>query len=69
MRDKKKIKKLKARQKRVKAKILRRREANRKDVKEKKEVWKIKRQGEKLSNRLTGATYRKPKENSEIIQE
>ena len=48
MRDKKKIRKLKARQKRVKAKILRRREANRKDVKEKKEVWKIKRQGEKF---------------------
>tara|TARA_R100001594_G_scaffold14435_1_gene30676 strand:+ start:3856 stop:4065 length:210 start_codon:yes stop_codon:yes gene_type:complete len=69
MRDKKKIRKLKARQKRVKAKILRRREANRKDVKEKKEVWKIKRQGEKLSNRLTGATYRKPKENSEISKE
>ena len=69
MRDKKKIRKLKARQKRVKAKILRRREANRKDVKEKKEVWKIKRQGEKMSNRLTGATYRKPKENSEISKE
>ena len=69
MRDKKKIRKLKARQKRVKAKILRRREANRKDVKEKKEVWKIKRQGEKLSNRRTGATYRKPKENSEISKE
>ena len=69
MRDKKKIRKLKARQKRVKAKILRRREANRKDVKEKKEVWKIKRQGEKLSNRLTGATYRKPKETSEISKE
>ena len=69
MRDKKKIRKLKARQKRVKAKILRRREANRKDMKEKKEVWKIKRQGEKLSNRLTGATYRKPKENSEISKE
>ena len=69
MRDKKKIRKLKARQKRVKAKILRRREANRKDVKEKKEVWKIKRQGEKLSNRLSGATYRKPKENSEISKE
>ena len=69
MRDKKKIRKLKARQKRVKAKILRRREANRRDVKEKKEVWKIKRQGEKLSNRLTGATYRKPKENSEISKE
>ena len=69
MRDKKKIRKLKARQKRVKAEILRRREANRKDVKEKKEVWKIKRQGEKLSNRLTGATYRKPKENSEISKE
>ena len=69
MRDKKKIRKLKARQKRVKAKILRRREANRKDVKEKKEVGKIKRQGEKLSNRLTGATYRKPKENSEISKE
>tara|TARA_R100001163_G_scaffold15026_1_gene13584 strand:- start:730 stop:939 length:210 start_codon:yes stop_codon:yes gene_type:complete len=69
MKDKKKIRKLKARQKRVKAKILRRREANRKDVKEKKEVWKIKRQGEKLSNRLTGATYRKPKENPEISKE
>tara|TARA_B100002019_G_C21018156_1_gene473408 strand:+ start:155 stop:364 length:210 start_codon:yes stop_codon:yes gene_type:complete len=69
MRDKKKIRKLKARQKRVKAKILRRREANRKDMKEKKEVWKIKRQGEKLSNRLSGATYRKPKENSEISKE
>ena len=69
MRDKKKIRKLKARQKRVKAKILRRREANRKDVKEKKEVWKIKRQGEKLSNRLTGATYRKPKEISENTED
>jgi|TARA_B100000902_G_C26820543_1_gene673728 hypothetical protein len=69
MSDKKNIRKLKARKKRVKAKILKRRQAHRKDVKDKKEIWKIKRQGEKLSNRLTGATYRKPKEISENTEE
>jgi|TARA_B100001778_G_scaffold334848_1_gene348306 hypothetical protein len=65
----KKLRKQRKRKKRVKNKILAVRKHFREEAKEKREIWKIKRQGEKQMNRLIGATYRKPKEISENTQD
>tara|TARA_Y100000994_G_scaffold170489_1_gene140453 strand:+ start:32 stop:241 length:210 start_codon:yes stop_codon:yes gene_type:complete len=65
----KKLRKQRKRKKRVKNKILAIRKHSREEAKEKREIWKIKREGEKQMNRLSGATYRKPKEISENTQD
>ena len=65
----KKLRKQRERKKRVKRKILAIRKHSREEAKEKREIWKIKREGEKQMNRLSGATYRKPKEISENTED
>tara|TARA_B100000131_G_C17636516_1_gene418237 strand:- start:28 stop:237 length:210 start_codon:yes stop_codon:yes gene_type:complete len=65
----KKLRKQRERKKRVKRKILAIRKHSREEAKEKREIWKIKREGEKQMNRLSGATYRKPKEIPENTQD
>tara|TARA_B100000700_G_scaffold60336_1_gene65972 strand:- start:243 stop:452 length:210 start_codon:yes stop_codon:yes gene_type:complete len=65
----KKLRKQRDRKKRVKKKILAIRKHSREEAKEKREIWKIKREGEKQMNRLSGATYRKPKEISENTED
>ena len=59
-----KQKKKKQRTLKAKEKIRAVRESKRAEEREKKEIWKIKRSGEKVINRLT-ATYRKPKREEE----
>ena len=61
---KRKQKKKKQRRLKAKEKIRAVRESKRAEEREKKEIWKIKRSGEKVINRLT-ATYRKPKREEE----
>ena len=65
----KKLRKQRDRKKGVKKKILAIRKHSREEAKEKREIWKIKREGEKQMNRLSGATYRKPKEISENTED
>ena len=69
MTNNKKLRKQRDRKKRVKKKILAIRKHSREEAKEKREIWKIKREGEKQMNRLSGATYRKPKEISENTED
>ena len=69
MNNKQKQRKAKKRQQRVKAKLARRKKAKFFADQQKKEIWLIDRQSEKERNKLLRTTVRKPKENSEIIQE
>ena len=69
MNNKQKQRKAKKRQQRVKDKLARRKKAKFFADKQKKEIWLIDRQSEKERNKLLRTTVRKPKENSEIIQE
>jgi len=57
---KRKQKKKHAREIKVKKKIMTKRRISREESSLKKEIWKIKREGEKEVNRLTNATIRKP---------
>lgn len=69
MKNKQKQRKAKKRQERVKAKLARRKKAKFFADKEKRERWMIDREFEKERNKMLRTTVRKPKENSEIIQE
>jgi CRISPR/Cas system-associated protein Cas5 (RAMP superfamily) len=51
--------KKRARSKEIKKKLLAKRKKSREEAKIKKEIWKIKRAGEKETNRLINATIRK----------
>ena len=69
MKNKQKQRKAKKRQDRVKAKLARRKKAKFFADKEKRERWMIDREFEKERNKMLRTTVRKPKENSEIVQE
>ena len=69
MKNKQKQRKAKKRQERVKAKLARRKKAKFLADKEKRERWMIDREFEKERNKMLRTTVRKPKENSEIVQE
>jgi hypothetical protein len=65
MKNKQKDRKKKARLAQSKKRVLAKRKSIRAEEKRKKEIWVINRDSEKEINRMVGATYRKPKENSE----
>lgn len=69
MKNKQKQRKAKKRQERVKSKLARRKKAKFFADKEKRERWMIDREFEKERNKILRTTVRKPKENSEIVQE
>ena len=69
MNTKQRERKKKQRAAKAKKRVLARRKHLRQEAKNEREIWLIKRNGEKEINRLTGATYRKPKENLENTQD
>jgi len=69
MKNKQKDRKKKARLAQSKKRVLAKRKSIRTEEKRKKELWLINRDSEKEINRMVGATYRKPKEISEISKE
>ena len=69
MNNKQRARKKKQRAAKAKKRVLARRKHLRQEAKNEREIWLIDRQSEKERNKLLRTTVRKPKENSEIIQE
>jgi hypothetical protein len=69
MNNKQRARKKKQRAEKAKKRVLARRKNLRQEAKNEREIWLIKRNSEKEINRLTGTTYRKPKEISENTED